>query len=84
MSLFVEIEKLMNSAGGSFFYRLVNLGGKNLYIEGIKSVVSLGENEIIFQLKKQALVIKGINLKINYLDKTTAVIDGEINSTEVK
>ena len=51
MSLMSEIEKLMNSADSSFNFRVINLGGKTLYVEGIKCVVSLGESEIILQLK---------------------------------
>ena len=84
MSLFGEIEKLMNSADASFNYRIVNLGGKTLYVEGIKQVVSLGETEILLQLKKQLLTIVGSNLKVKYLDKTTCVIEGEICSVVAK
>jgi len=84
MSLFGEIEKLMNSADASFNYRIINLGGKTLYVEGIRQVVSLGENEILLQLKKQLLTIAGINLKVKYLDKTTCVIDGDISSVVAK
>ena len=84
MSLFGEIEKLMNSADASFNYRIINLGGKTLYVEGIKGVVSLGENEILLQLKKQLLTIAGLNLKVKYLDKTTCVVDGEISSVVAK
>ena len=84
MSLIGEVEKLMNSADGSFNYRVVNLGGKTLYVEGIKQVVSLGETEILLQLKKQLLTISGTNLKVKYLDKTTCVIDGEISSVVAK
>lgn len=84
MSLLGEIEKLMNTADASFNYRVINLGGKTLYIEGIESVVSLGENEILLQLKKQLLTIAGVNLKVKYLDKTTCVIDGEICSVVAK
>ena len=84
MSLFSEIEKLMNSADSSFNFRIINLGGKNLYVEGIKCVVSLGENEVIFQLKKQVLTILGKDLKVKYLDKTSCVLIGEINSVVTK
>ena len=84
MSLFGEIEKLMNSADASFNYRIINLGGKTLYVEGIRQVVSLGETEILLQLKKQLLTIVGTNLKVKYLDKTTCVIDGDISSVLAK
>lgn len=84
MSMMAEIEKLMNSVGGSFCYKVVNLGGKSVYIEGIKSVVELSENSMMFQLKKQVLSINGTNMKINYLDSSTCVIEGEIKAVEVK
>ena len=79
-----EIEKLMQSVGTSNNYRIINLGGNSLYIEGIKSVVSFGENEMQFQLKKSLLVVAGTELKVKYLDKTTCVIIGKISSVVVK
>ena len=84
MSLMQEIEKLMQSVGTSNNYRIINLGGNSLYIEGIKSVVSFGENEMQFQLKKSLLVVAGTELKVKYLDKTTCVIIGKISSVVVK
>ncbi len=84
MSLFREIEKLMNSADGSANFRVINLGGKSLYVEGIKCVVSLGESEVVFQLKKQLLTICGNNLKVKYLDKSSCVLEGEIYSVVTK
>jgi len=79
-----EIEKLMNSANTSSNYRIVNIGGKFLYIEGIKNVVSFGINEMQFQLKKCLCVVGGTNIYVKYLDKTTCVLEGEINSVVVK
>ena len=84
MSLIGEVEKLMNVADVSFDYRVINLGGNKLYIEGFKSVVSLGECEVVFQLKKQVLTIVGTDLKVKYLDKTTCVIEGIILSVVTK
>ena len=84
MSLISEIEKLMNCADCSFSYRVINLGGKSVYVEGFKNVVSLAETEIILQLKKQILVISGLNLKVKYLDKSSCVVDGEIGSVVAK
>lgn len=84
MSLIGEIEKLMNSVDSSINFRIVNLGGNKLYVEGIKSVISLGETELIFQLKNLLLTILGTNLNVEYLDKTTCVITGLITSVETK
>ena len=73
-----EVEKLMGDVGTSSSFRIINLGGNSLYVEGIKSVVSFAENEMRFQLKKQLLIVEGSDLKVKYLDKTTCVICGEI------
>ena len=78
MSMMDEIEKLMGEVGTSSNFRIINLGGNSLYIEGIKSVVSFGENEMRFQLKKQLLVVSGENLKVKYLDNSTCVLCGAI------
>ena len=82
MSLMNEIEKLMGEVGTNSIFRIVNLGGKNLYIEGIKSVVSFEENEMRFQLKNNVLSVKGSELKVKYLDSSTCVISGEIKVVE--
>lgn len=84
MSMLDEIEKLMGEIGSSAYYRIINLGGNSLYVEGIKSVISFSEEEMRFQLKKQIIVIKGEQLKIKYLDKTTCVINGNILVVETK
>ena len=84
MNMMQEIERLMNSVGGSFNYRVVNLGGKKLYLEGIKTIVFLSEQEMQFQLKSELLIISGKELKIAYLDKSTSIIAGEISSVVVK
>ena len=82
MSLMSEIEKLMGEVGTSAGFRIVNLGGNSVYMEGIKSVVSFGETEMKFQLKKKLLVVSGNDLKVKYLDTFTCVITGEIVKVE--
>ncbi len=84
MSMLDEIEKFMLSTGTSINYRIVNLGGKSVYIEGIKSVLNFGVDEMTFQLKNKVLEISGANLVIKYLDKSSCVINGEINSVVTK
>ena len=79
-----EIEKLMGEVGTSANFRVINLGGQTVYAEGIKSVVSFGENEMQFQLKKCLLVISGNALKVKYLDSSTCVITGEIRGVETR
>lgn len=84
MSMLNEIEKFMLSADVSISYRIVILGGHNIYIEGIRSVVSFGESEMEFQVKNSLLIVRGNNLQIKYLDKNTCALSGSIISTEIK
>lgn len=84
MGMMQEIEKFMISVGESVNYKIINLGGNSLYLEGIKSVVSFSECEMQFQLKKVLVVISGQELKIKYLDKSTCVINGKIVSVVTK
>ena len=79
-----EIEKFMTELGASTTYRVVNLGGKFLYIEGIKSILSFGEEEMAFALKREQLIVQGKNLQVKYLDKTTCSLEGEISSVVVR
>ena len=84
MSMLNEIEKFMSSVDASFNYRIVNLGGHSIYIEGIKSVVCFDLAEMRFQLKNKLLIVKGNELKVKYLDKSTCTIHGEIKAVEVE
>ncbi|MGN0787780.1 MAG: YabP/YqfC family sporulation protein [Candidatus Onthoplasma sp.] len=84
MNMFEEIEKFMQSGGATATFRIVNLGGTSLYIEGIKSIVSIEKHEICLGLKKQLLIVSGENLTIKYLDKTTCLILGSIYKVETK
>lgn len=84
MSMMAEIEKLVGDVGISVAFRIINFGGNALYVEGIKSVISFGEDEMRFQLKKQMLVVCGEQLKVKYLDKTTCVLSGLIKVVETR
>ena len=84
MSLMCEIEKFMNNADASINFRIINIGGNVLYVEGVKNVVEFGSETIKIQLKKALLEITGENLKTSYLDKTTCVIKGKIISVVTK
>ena len=82
--MLAEIEKFMNDANSSISFRIVNIGGKNLYVEGIKNVVDLSENQVQLQLKKHLLTIQGQGIKVKYLDKSTCVLQGDIFSVVTK
>lgn len=84
MSMMKEIENLMQEVGTSIDFRTINLGGKSLYVEGIKSVIELSSEQVQFQMKKQVLSVLGIDLSIKYLDVSTCVLKGKILKVEIK
>lgn len=80
MGLLDEIDNYATRELGITFneYRLINIGGKLLYVEGHTGINVLGEKEISLHLKKRLLTIKGEGLSIKYFDKKTAYIVGRI------
>lgn len=85
MNLLEEIDGWVSKEYGITLneYRLVNISGKALYIEGQTGINLMSEKEISFALKKKNLTIKGDNLTIKYFDKSTAVVVGHIVSTQI-
>ncbi len=85
MNLLDEIDSMLAKEYGITFndYRLVNISGKVLYIEGHTGINILGQNEMSFKLKKKVLTIKGDNLTVKYFDKSTAIVLGRIVQVEV-
>lgn len=64
-------------------YRYVNIGGKSVYIEGHRGIQLLSNEEITFKLKKKLMSVKGHDLFVKYMDKSTAVILGVIVQVNV-
>lgn len=85
MNLLDEIDSYVAKEYGITFndYRLVNISGKVLYIEGHTGINILGQNEMSFRLKKKMLTIKGENLIVKYFDKSTAIVLGKIVQVDV-
>ena len=85
MNLLDEIDSYVAKEYGITFndYRLVNISGKVLYIEGHTGINILGQNEMSFRLKKKMLTIKGENLIVKYFDKSTAKELGKIVQVDV-
>lgn len=59
-------------------YKYVNLGGKLLYVQGYKDILSFSETEVILKLKQGELKVKGKNLNIKELNLNSIVIEGKI------
>jgi len=64
-------------------YRLINLAGKYIYVEGHSGIKSLSEEEISLNLKKKILIIKGEKLLVKYFDNNTIIVEGSIVQTTV-
>ena len=61
-------------------YRYINIGGKMVYVEGQKGIVTLTKEEISFKVHKKICTIKGCDLYIKYYDNSTALVCGSIVS----
>ncbi|HBF86798.1 MAG TPA: hypothetical protein DDW54_03870 [Clostridiales bacterium] len=59
-------------------YRYTVLGGKAAVIEGVKTVLSLSEEEIIFSVGKNRLKIAGKGLEIKKYGEKEASVSGFI------
>lgn len=81
---FADLKKEFNLSDNIFSsYNLVNIGGKFIYIEGHKGLVNINDCEISCKLSKGLLCVRGENLKLKVLNKTTIGISGKIYNTEV-
>ena len=65
-------------------YKIINLGGKALYVQGYKSIDKFSDISIILKIKNASIFIKGERLNIKELDSSCLFITGIIKSTEVE
>lgn len=70
----------INEAVGA--YKYVNIGGRTVYVQNYKDVLSFNEEEIILKLKDGELKIIGENLNIKDLNLNSIVISGVISLIE--
>lgn len=75
-------EFLTNGKTDRIDYIYTNFGGNTIKIEGIKDLLQLNSDCISVKLKKGELNIKGENLSIEELGKSTITICGKIISIE--
>ncbi|MDR0850525.1 MAG: YabP/YqfC family sporulation protein [Christensenellaceae bacterium] len=64
-------------------YRIVNFNSKAMYVEGMQSILSFSQTQIMMKLKKGAIKIAGEKLVIKELMHGSALITGNILSSEV-
>ena len=75
-----SIKDMKNSAQ----YKIINLGGKAMYVQGYKSIDKFSDTSIILKIKNASIFIKGERLGIKELDTSCLYITGKIKSTEVE
>ena len=85
MSFYREIGNLLGLdwariAGG---YSLVNYNGEAVYIEGIKKIVAVSDNEITVDTPKARVRVAGEELAVFALEEKTMVVRGRIAISEV-
>ena len=59
-------------------FNIINSDGKELYLEGVKRLVSVSEEMIKLQSKKAVITIEGSGLYITELDEESMTVSGEI------
>ena len=63
-------------------FRLTMLGGGCVYAEGVRSIKSMTDSEIVLGLKKSCMKISGRELKIDKLLDGDAIIKGRVERLE--
>ncbi len=82
MSLTETIARFCGVELGGEEYRLTALGGKCIYIEGVRCVKSFSGSEIILGLKKSCLKITGEGLLLGSFCGGDAAIKGSVRVIE--
>ena len=68
----------INEAAGG--YKYINLGGRSVYVQNYKDVLSFSNEEIVLKLKDGELKIVGEDLNIKDLNLNSITIKGNILS----
>ena len=63
-------------------YKVINISGKILYVEGQKGLITISENLINFKVYKGVITVEGKNLKMKECTSNTLSISGEIIKVE--
>lgn len=76
-----ELGKMFGKESVSPYY--IYLFDDCIYVEGVKRLCVLSENEIVFQTKNAIIVLSG-NMKVTDSGKGYIAIAGKVNSAEIK
>ena len=66
----------MNYIKESFAYKVTLTGGKELFIEGHRGIVSYSEQEIICRVKRDKLEISGEKLYVEEINEDELLVSG--------
>lgn len=75
-----SIKEMKNSAQ----YKIINLGGQCLYVQGYKNIEKFSNSAITLKVKNSSIFIKGENLSVKELESSSIYILGKIKSIEVE
>jgi hypothetical protein len=82
---FDEIDKALGlPVGAQSAYRLINLGGRVLYVDGFRELLTFEDETVICMLKKGILEVVGKSLTIERYEEGFLIIKGKIFETKFK
>ncbi len=64
-------------------YKIINLAGKQVFVEGYKAIQKFSESSIILTIKNGTITIHGEKLSITELQENTVYVAGKIEQVEV-
>lgn len=65
-------------------YKILNLGGKETYVMGMKKIIKFQIDEIVLKLKNNDLLsIKGNEMLLKEISSGGVLISGEIKAVEI-
>ncbi len=88
MSFFKEIADSLTTAVGAVSggYNYIGYGGRAIYIEGVKRVLSIAPESMTFDCGKVRLNVSGAELTVSELEDGCVTVTGKVSSVaeEVK
>ncbi len=62
----------------SIAFTVININGERVYIEGVKKLISVSENQVALETKKTFVVVEGELLQIEEIDDGSVTVKGKI------
>ena len=65
-------------------YKILNLGGKEFYVMGIKKIIKFQNEEVVLKLKNNELLsVRGDGMLLKEISSGGVLISGEIKTSEI-